>query len=426
MANQATKRISFFDQQVSTANVIVISGLVLLLGVGVGSASTPLRNFVDQKVASFVSQNDSKPTGDLSKQDFDLYWQVYNQLQTYYVDPEKLDTQKLYYGSIKGLVESIGDSPTAFFDPTETAEYKKSQSGTYSGIGAELDYVNKAVVVVAPFDGSPAAKAGIEARDYIIKVNDKSVSGKTLTQVVTEIRGEAGTKVKISIVRPRENNKEHTYEITRGSVSAPSMVLESVKNGVATVKISRFTESSLTEWTNKWSAIAKEIKQKESSGEVKSIVIDLRNNPGGYFDAAVLLAGDFLPKGTIIAYQREKSGADQSFPTTTNPLFPNTPVVILVNESSASASEIFAGAMQHYKRAVIVGEETYGKGTAQIIVNVGGGASLHMTISKWLLPSKEWINPENKIKPNKEVLMDYDLREKGVDNQMDEALKLLK
>lgn len=416
-----TNKVSFFDKKVTVANAIVLLGVVLLFGLGLGASSDFLRTYVNDKAASVA------PSGDLGNKDFSLYWEVYRQLQETYVDPSKLDADKMLNGSIKGMVESLGDDPTIYLDAKETAEYKKSQSGTYSGIGAELDYVNKTVVVVAPFDGSPAAKAGLEAKDIISKVDGKSTANKTLTEVVSEIRGEAGTTVKLTILRTRENYKEHTLEIIRGNVSAPSIELKPNVNGIAVVKISRFTEATLSEWVTKWNKEAEEISRQFNSGSINGLVIDLRNNPGGYFDAAVILAGDFLPKGTVIAYQRERTGTDQSFPTTTTPRLDKIPVVILVNGSSASASEIFAGAMQHYKRVTVIGEKTYGKGTAQIIQPISDGSSLHVTISKWLLPDKSWLNPENTIKPDKEVLFDYELRAKnGGDNQMDEAVKELK
>lgn len=420
MEQKSSPKVSFFDKKVAVSNIFVLTGISLLFGIGVGASSTPLRNYVNDKLVTAI------PTGDLSKKSFGLYWEVYNKLRDYYVDPAKLETDNLFYGSIKGMVESLNDAPTAFYDPEETAEYKKAQSGSYSGIGAELDFVNNSVVVVAPFDGSPAQRAGIEPQDVIIKVNDKSTANKTLTQVVSEIRGQADTKVTLTILRPRENFKEYTIEITRGNVSAPSIELKEVKDKVAIVKISRFTEGTMSEWVSKWNVVSDNIASQYKNGTVTHLVLDLRNNPGGYFDAAVVLAGDFLPKGTIVAYQRERAGADKVFPTATEPRLANIPVTILVNGSSASASEIFTGAMQHYKRAKVVGEQTYGKGTAQVILPVSDGSSLHVTISKWLLPNKEWLNPENTISPDTIVKYDYELRAKGIDNQMEEALKLAK
>lgn len=418
MEQKEGRNVSFFDKKMSLGNVILLSGVLLVTGVGVGASSDVLRTKINDKIVSVT------PSGDLSKKNFGLYWEVYKKLQETYVDPAKLNTDTLFYGSIKGMVESLNDAPTAFFDPQETADYKKAQSGSYSGVGAELDLVNGSVVVVAPFEGSPAQKAGVEAQDVIIKVNSVSTANKTLTEVVSEIRGEAGTTVTLTIVRPRENFKEHSIQITRGNVSAPSIEYKDTKDKVAVVKISRFTEATMAEWVSKWNVVSQRVAREYENGQITSLVLDLRGNPGGYFDAAVVLAGDFLPKGTIVAYQRERVGEDRSFPTSTEPRLGKIPVTILVNGSSASASEIFTGAMQYYKRATVVGEKTYGKGTAQVILPVSDGSSLHVTISKWLLPDKGWLNPENTIDPDKVVPLDYDLRAKGVDNQLEEALKL--
>lgn len=406
------------EKRVPISTVVVICACIFLFGVGLGGTT----NFFKDKVSSIVNQ----PTGDLSKQDFSLYWQVYNELQKIYVEPSKLDTTKMYNGSIKGMVESIGDNATAFYDAEETAEYEKLKGGNYSGIGAELDYVNNNVVIVAPFEGSPAALAGIESGDVITEVDSLSVDNETLTQVVNRIRGDAGTTVKLSILRPRENYKKHEITIVRGNITSPSMSIAEVKDGIAVVRINRFTEASYNEWTNKWDQIASELQSKIQKGEVKSLIIDLRGNPGGYFDAAVYLAGDFLPAGTPVVYQRERSGDDKEFLTSGSPRFKDIPVVVLVNGGSASASEIFAGALKHYKRATIVGEKSYGKGTAQIVVDLSAGTSLHVTISKWLLPDKSWINPENPIIPDVEVKYDYEKDSKGEDNQLDKAKELAK
>jgi carboxyl-terminal processing protease len=406
------------SKQISQSSVVIISAFVFLVGVLFGGSLDPLKSMV----GSWTNQLQVASIS--SGKDFSLYWEVYNKLKETYVDESKLTENELYYGSIKGMVDSLNDPATAFFDPEETSEYEKSKGGQYSGIGAELDTVNKQIIVLAPFEGSPAMKAGLEPGDIITKVNGENVLGKTVTEVVSVIRGDAGTEVTLNIVRPRESNKQYELKITRGNISAPSMSLKEVRDGVAVVKINRFTESTLREWKSKWDDISVDLQKKYANGEIKSVVIDLRGNPGGYFDAAILLAGDFVPKGTVISYQRNRQGEDETFKTLTDPRLEKLPMVILVNGSSASASEIFAGAMQQANRATLIGTKTYGKGTAQIILPVKGGASLHVTVTKWLLPDKRWINNENPIVPNKEVEFDYTAKEQGKDNQLDEAISI--
>lgn len=404
-------------RNIQSSSVIIVVAFVFVIGVLIGSLVEPLKPFINSAAQNFGQ------TVSGANQDFSLYWEVYNKLQGNYVDQAKLDKDQLYYGSIKGMVNAIGDPATAYFDPTETADYNKSRGGEYEGIGAELDMVNNQVVIVSPFEGSPAKLAGLEAGDIITKVDGTSVLDLTLNETVSKIRGKGGTQVKITVARPRLNNKPFEFTITRGQISAPSMTFKDVKDGVAEVKINRFTEQSLGEWESKWDAIATDLQSKAAKGEVKSILIDLRGNPGGFFDAAVYLAGDFLPKGSVISYQRDRNSKDDSFPTDRSPRLEKVPVVILVNGSSASASEIFSGAMQYYKRATLIGEKTYGKGTAQIVLPVSGGGSLHVTISKWLLPDKRWINHDSPIIPDKEVKFDYDAKAQGQDNQLDAAQK---
>lgn len=407
-------------KQISRSSVVLISVFVFLFGILVGGALDPLKIVVNQWASKVQTATN------FAGRDFTLYWDTYNKLKETYVDESKMTDDELYYGSIKGMVESLNDPATAFFDPTETSDYEKSKGGEYSGIGAELDTINKQIIVVAPFEGSPAIQAGLEAGDIITKVNGENVLGKGVTEVVSLIRGEAGTSVAITVVRPRESNKLYELNITRGNISAPSMSLKEIRDGVAVVKINRFTEATLGAWKGKWDQIAEEIIAKQRSGEVKSLIIDLRGNPGGYFDAAILLAGDFVPRGTVISYQRDRSGDDETFATTMDPRLKDIPTVILVNGSSASASEIFAGAMQQAKRATLVGTKTYGKGTAQIIIPLRGGSSLHVTVTKWLLPDKRWINNENPIVPDKEIEFDYDAKEQGKDNQLEEAISIAK
>jgi len=410
----------FWEKKLSISNVIAIVGFTLLIGLGLGSSIVPLRRAAEDRFTS------SKPAGELSKEDFGIYWEVYNNLQKYYVDPQKLDAEEMYNGSIKGMVEALGDSPTAFFDKEDTENYEKAKSGAYSGIGAELDYVNKSVIVVAPFEGSPAAVAGLESQDIITEVDGNKVSNKTLTEVVMEIRGKAGTEVVLTVLRPRSNYKELEIKVIRGNVSAPSMRLVEIdSDGIAVVKVSRFTDSTLAAWVQQWSTIVSDISSKYKSGQVKGLVIDLRNNPGGFFDAAIVMAADFVPRGSVISYQREKGDIDTEFPTNSEPRLEKIPLTILVNGSSASASEIFSGAMKHYKRATIVGTKTYGKGTAQIIIPISDGSSLHVTVAKWLLPDKGWISHDNPVVPDDKVELDYDYREQGGDNQLEKAKKIL-
>ncbi len=354
----------------------------------------------------------------------DLFWEVWNIMETKYVEKDKVTAEERMFGAIKGMVDSYGDPATVFLTPEETRKFNEANQGKYfEGIGAELGYENGAIIIVSPLDGSPAKEAGIRPGDYILAVDDYEVkSGDNIYEIVQKIRGKSGTKVVLKVLH-KGDLEPVDVEITRGQVTVPSMTLTFVgKNeSVAMIDIARFTESSYLEWNGKWD----ELVNKVVSQGVKKAIVDLRGNPGGYFDAAVYAAGDFLPEGTLIAKQEDGSGNVQEFLAKKGGKLQNIEVVILVDSGSASASEIFAGALQQNGRAKVLGTETYGKGTAQSVLDLRGGSSLHITILKWLLPDGSWLNRENPVTPDYEVENTTEDFLKGLDRQLEDALKLL-
>lgn len=359
-----------------------------------------------------------------SNVDIGLFWEVWNILDTRYVEKDKVSEEEKVYGAVKGLVDSYGDQATVFLTPDETKNFNDSNSGKYfEGIGAELGYDNGAIIIVTPIDGSPAKAAGIRAGDYILAVDDYEVkNGDNVYEIVQKIRGEAGTKVKIKVLHKGELEPVE-IDITRGEITVPSMTLSYIgdRKDIAYIDIARFTEASLGEWNEKWDATVDDILSKK----VNKIVIDLRGNPGGYFDAGVYAADDFLDIGKIISQQEDGKGSVQTFDSEKGGRLIGKKVIILVDEGSASASEIFAGALQQNKVATVVGNKTYGKGTAQSIVDLSGGSSLHVTILKWLLPDGSWLNRENPITPD--VIIENTTEDflKGIDKQYNKALELI-
>jgi len=359
-----------------------------------------------------------------SNTDISLFWQVWDILEDRYVEKEKVSEEERVYGAVKGLVDSYGDPATIFLTPQETKDFNDLNSGKYfEGIGAELGYADGSIIIVSPLDGSPAKAAGIRAGDYILSVDDYEVkSGDNVYEIVQKIRGEAGTKVKLRILH-KGDLEPVDMEITRGEITVPSMTLTFVgeKKDVAYIDITRFTESSLNEWESKWDSIVQEVK---STG-VDKILIDLRGNPGGYFDAGVYAADDFLDIGKIISQQEDGKGNVQTFDAEKGGRLIGKKVVVLVDEGSASASEIFAGALQQNGVATVVGSKTYGKGTAQSIVDLAGGSSIHITVLKWLLPDGSWLNRENSITPD--VIVENSTQDfiSGIDKQYNEALILI-
>ena len=365
------------------------------------------------------------PVNDISKKvDMSLFWQVWDTLDKNYVEKDKVEDTDKVYGAIKGLVQSYNDPATVFLTPEETKEFNDLNSGKYfEGIGAELGYSDGSVIIVAPIDGSPAKEAGIRPGDLILAVDDYEVkSGDNIYDIVAKIRGESGTKVSLKVLHKGELEPV-VLEITRGEITVPSMTLKYVgdSNDVAYIDIARFTESSLSEWESKWDSVAQDVQR---SG-VDKVLIDLRGNPGGYFDAAVYAADDFLDTGKIISKQEDGNGNVQTFEAKSDGKLLGKKVVIIVDEGSASASEIFTGALQQNKVATVVGTKTFGKGTAQTVIDLADGSSVHVTILKWLLPDGTWLNEENPITPDVEVENSVEDFVKGFDRQYNEALLLI-
>jgi carboxyl-terminal processing protease len=377
------------------------------------------------------SVTNSSPDGSV---DMTLFWNVWNTLKDNYVDSTKASNSKaMYYGAIKGFVNAYADPATLFLTPTETTAFNKQNTGSFfAGIGAELGYNSGSIAIVAPIKGSPAANAGLRPGDIIYKVDSVEVkSSETVEDVVAKIRGEVGTTVKLSIIRKGET-KALEFSIVRGAITISSSTLKKVSeqdskitdldSSVALVDLTRFTEDSVETWNSKWDAIVTQI----VNGKYKGVIFDLRNDPGGFFDAAVHAANDFLPTGAIISKQQDRQGNIEQFKADGSGRLKDIKIVVLVNEGSASASEIFAGALKGNNRATIVGMKTYGKGTAQAVLPLTDGSSLHITVSKWLLPDGSWLNRDNPITPDVVVDLTNDDFKAGIDPQFKKAVETMR
>lgn len=364
----------------------------------------------------------SRLSGD--NKNMNLFWEVWNTVTGEYVDSDAIDEDAMYYGSIKGMVNSIDDPATTFLDPEETEEFNKSIEGkTFEGIGAELSYEEGRIVVVAPLPGSPAQKAGVKIGDTILKIDGKSISSnESIYDVVARIRGESGTEVVLTVLHKGQLTPVE-IKIVRGEIDVPSMEIKSVAghSDMKILRITRFTDESVSTWDNNWDKAVLELAGKN----LKGLIIDLRGNPGGFFDSAVYSASEFFPKGVIISKQQDKNGNQEVFRSTRDGKLQTVPIVVLIDEGSASASEILAGALMQNDRATVVGVSSYGKGTAQTIVDFDDGSSLHLTIMKWLLPDGRSIDRDNPIAPD--VVVEYSDTEfvKGNDVQLNKAVEIL-
>ena len=344
--------------------------------------------------------------------DFSLFWNVWDAVSANYLI-KPVDSKAMLYGAITGMVAALDDPYTSFLPPQENKEAEDSLNGTYEGIGAELGFKEEQIVVVSPFDGSPAKEAGVRPGDIILKIDDESTLGLDLTAAVKKIRGAAGTTVKLTLLR-NGDKEPFTIVIKRGQISVDSVTWEDKGDGIAYIRVSRFGED-----TNKlWEEKVKEINVQMVS--LNAIVLDLRGNPGGYLDSSIYLAGEFFRNKPVI-YEEDSTGKQTERGTARVGSFNGVPVVVLIDGGSASASEILAGALKDNVSAVLVGEKSFGKGTIQDVVSFPDGSGVHITIAKWLTPNKVWVHKKG-IDPDKVVKISDDDIKNEKDPQLDKAL----
>ncbi|HEX7456501.1 MAG TPA: S41 family peptidase [Candidatus Nanoarchaeia archaeon] len=346
--------------------------------------------------------------------DFAPFWNVWDKISTDYLERARLDPQQLLYGAISGMVDAVGDPYTVFLNPEQNAEFELALSGTYEGVGIELDVRNDQLVVVAPIEGTPAAKAGVAAGDKILEIDGINTSTLTIQEAVQKIRGKTGSRV---VFRLQRDTKVFDVKLTRAKITLKSVEFEDLGGGIAQIKIIRFGDNTLTQWSKAANKVV-------TRGYTK-LILDLRNNPGGRLDYSISIAGDFLSKDTTVVIQEDSSGRQVPARSESDAKLGNVKVVILINKGSASASEIVAGALRDQLGVKLVGEATFGKGTIQKVDDLAGGAGLHITFAKWLTPKGTWVNQKG-LKPDIEVK----LTEKDIaadrDPQLDRAKQLLR
>lgn len=356
-----------------------------------------------------------------SEYDFELYNQIIANLKDKYVDSTKVQDSQLFEGSLKGMVDSIGDKATNYFSAEDYKTYLNSFSGQFEGIGVRLEYQNNQVVVVEVIKNSPAEKSGVKSNYVFYKVDGKDVSTSSIEDIVTKVRGKAGTSVKVNFIDP-EKREEVEKEITRAAIKVDSMRLVERDRDTVIFEVGRFTEDSLEAWKSMWDKNVDEIVRKN----YKNVVIDLRGNGGGFLDAAIHASNDFLKKGDLIITEKSKVRGDISTAANGNNVrLKDKKVTILVNGGTASASEIFAGALRHHNGYKVLGSKTFGKGTVQNTYNLPNGGALKITTEYWLLPNGKRLDNENPITPDIDIKVDAEAAKQGKDNILDEAIKEL-
>lgn len=385
--------------------LIVFSG-----GVYYGAKRLPLPFNIRYEV---INENLGKPK-DL---DFSLFWDAWRAVEQKHL--EKPDRTKMLYGAISGMVKSLGDPYTVFFDPVETQKFSSDLSGVFEGIGAEIGIKKGALTIIAPLPDSPAERAGIRAGDKILKIDNTLTGDLTIDEAVNLIRGPKGTAVTLTIIRGVEE-KSREIKVIRETIVVKSVEWKIEAAGeekIAVIKISRFAEDTASAINLAANEILK--------SDVKGIILDLRNDPGGYLESAVDVASIFIPTNRIVTIENFQDGKKNNYLTRGGDKLSNLPVVVLINEGSASAAEILAGALRDNRQTKLVGEKTFGKGSVQELENLKNDSSIKITVAEWLTPSGKNINKEG-LKPDIEVVLTDEDFEAKKDPQLDEALKLLR
>ncbi len=355
-------------------------------------------------------------TGELVQDiDFDLYWKVWDVLKAKYVDKDEINEQELFYGSLKGMVESLGDPYTTFLDPRLAKKFNDDLAGSFEGIGAEISIRDEILTIVAPLSGTPADNAGLRAGDKVYNINGESTAGITIDEAVNRIRGERGTEV-ILTVYSSGSESTRDVNIIRGVIILESIKTEVREDGIFVVKVSNFNDDT----TKLFNQAIEKIIQTQPEG----LILDLRNNPGGYLNTAIEMASEWIESGPVVIEQFDNDEKSE-YLARGQARLDGIKTVVLVNQGSASASEIVAGALQDYNKATIVGEQTFGKGSVQTVKDFADGSAVKITTAKWLTPDGCSINEEG-IAPDIDVEYSWESFEAAEDPQMDKAIEIIK
>lgn len=348
---------------------------------------------ISEKFQTDKSANYKQKTVDPESIDLTYFWEAWSHLQTDYLKSEEMDEAKMVDGATQGMVAALGDPYTMYLPPEDNRRSGEDLAGTFFGVGIELGYKEGILAVMAPLPGTPAEQAGVKAGDLILKVKDPGIefeeetSGWSLQEAVNHIRGPKGSVVTLTLYRDDNGAEPFNVELRRDEILVNSVEIEFVEQGgqeYAHLKLIRFGERTMEEWNE----AVKQISAKKSN--LGGIVLDVRNDPGGFFDVAIDIASDFIRNGVVVSQKGKYSSKDYTSRGTAR--LADLPLVVLVNGGSASASEIVAGALRDQLGTKLVGEQTFGKGSVQDRRELSNGGGLHITISRWLLPGGSWID----------------------------------
>ncbi|MEK7596460.1 MAG: S41 family peptidase [Patescibacteria group bacterium] len=380
-----------------------------------------------EKVLTVVNKNSQISSPAAAPIDFEPLWKTWNAIEEKYVSNDGLPRQEMLWGAIEGLAKSLGDPYTVFFPPEEKKMFESQIKGDFEGVGMEIGIKNNALTVIAPLKGTPAQRAGIKTGDIILKIDEKPTMDMTLDEAVRLIRGTKGTKVILTIIRKGEE-KTREISVVRDRIEIP--VIET--NGISqednkekyaaagkeifVIRLFNFNENALI-------AFRKALREMELS-EKNKLILDLRSNPGGYLEVAVDIASWWLPMGKVVAKEKFSDGREILYRSKGYGALQNIPTVILVNEGSASASEILAGALKEHGKAVLVGEKTFGKGSVQELVPITDETFLKVTIARWLTPNGRSIS-EKGLEPDVAATITAEDETAKRDPQMEKAVEII-
>jgi carboxyl-terminal processing protease len=389
-----------------THNIKVNTG-----SLGIGSGELP-------KLGKVKITNTSTPAD--KDVDFNLFWEVWDRLEAKYLEKDKIDYQKMFYGAIEGMTASLGDPYTVFLPPKDNKQAKEDLNGSFEGVGIRLGFSDsKRLSVISPLEGSPAKAAGVRAGDLILHIKDEAkgidedTAGITLPEAVEKIRGPEGSKIYLTL---KHEGAEDSFiaEITRGEIIVPSVEVEFLEDDkIAHLKLLRFGDLTAAQWDETIERII-------DNPRIKAVILDVRGNPGGYLRGSINLASEFLEGGVIVKQEDYKGNID-TYSVNRRGRLLNIPLLVMIDKGSASASEILAGALRDHDRAYLLGETSFGKGTIQETEDLSEGAGLHITTAKWLTPNGTWLKDKG-LAPDIEVKDDP---ETDIDEQLQKALEVL-
>src|SRR3989338_2404275 len=349
--------------------------------------------------------------------DFNLFWDVWSRLEENFVDRSKIEPQKMVFGAIDGMVKSLEDPYTVFLPPEESKRFNDDIKGEFGGIGAEIGIKKGILTIIAPLKDSPAEKAGLKAGDKVLKINGTSTIDLTLDKAVSFIRGLKGTEVVLTIAAADDLGDTKEIKIIRDTIKIPVIETKKLDEGIFYIRLFNFNDNSTAEFK-------KGLMEMQNSG-ARKLILDLRNNPGGYLNAAVDIASWFIPAGEIVAREKMANGEELIYRSYGYRFLENTPVITLINQGSASASEIVAGALRDQRKIKLIGDKSFGKGSVQELEKLPQNASLKITIAKWLTPNGHSINDAG-LEPDIKVEIKKEAIDEGKDPQLDKAIEIIK